>query len=794
MSKKRKASRQPEVRATSLTASGSSAPRSAALQRLLDRVSARERTDLVNLCLASLGVPLVWLLFGWDSSRTAMGHDGIYSLGYVADLLRAGGDWTQMIYRPDLLGGIKAHDTNGTPPLLHVAGLLGLNAISANTAQLFFGQVAFAVLGAHAAFDLAEIWAGQSLRFTATARLGVLGVLAFAPALGWRLIFGHANIAFGAEAFIAGLATVSAARNRTPTVTLTLVAIVTLLHSFSTNLQQVLYAVVFGGPLLLALAYPTLPRRRLAFPALVFASAVLCNLPSFAGLWRHALSTDAARGLGGPTVIYSYLTATARDWISSIPWGIERIPSGREPLFIHEVNYAFGPPLLLLALVPWRRTPVLGLALAFSLLVPVAFSLDLPGVATVLTTLVPPLRSFRVPERSVLSFALCLPIVAAAGVLLRFGDRASAPVSPVAIDTSRRRRLVAGGLIALGAVALGGGWVGEGALWIGSGWLVFQGWRRPGQAVAPAGWILLVLAGGSVAAFHERMLPMVPLSQAVDQPAALGRALRSRVPTLSSPLERVALDFEPDLFMTNVGYSMGISTLSGYGAPTRRFLELVAAVSHHAPDATSNNFSFHSQAIERGPLRPLYNVTTAANIEGGQLRTRSLGSTPGPAWFSPRVQRVGSLAELVATFERPNACSAEAIQDTLRIVSSDPMVGRVALPDSVASCADAAVLGVDAQRGGQSFHLHTRTDAWCPLTLATNYAETLEARAVKSDGTPVPSLALFPGYGALASVLVPPGATEVIVEAAPTLPRLWGLAWIAGLLCAGGALWAQSKR
>ena len=65
-------------------------------------------------------------------------------------------------------------------------------------------------------------------------------------------------------------------------------------------------------------------------------------------------------------------------------------------------------------------------------------------------------------------------------------------------------------------------------------------------------------------------------------------------------------------------------------------------------------------------------------------------------------------------------------------------------------------------------------------------AEDLRASAVLGDGRRL-SVAVFPGYGALASGLAPAGATEIRVHAEP--PRLpWAPAWAAlGLACCAGA-------
>ena len=96
------------------------------------------------------------------------------------------------------------------------------------------------------------------------------------------------------------------------------------------------------------------------------------------------------------------------------------------------------------------------------------------------------------------------------------------------------------------------------------------------------------------------------------------------------------------------------------------------------------------------------------------------------------------------------------------------------------------MLSVEAPWRARQIVARTETTAACPLTFAMNFTEDLRAGAVLGDGRRLP-VVVFPGYGALASVLAPAGATEIRVHAEP--PRLpWAPAWAAlGLACCAGA-------
>ena len=75
-------------------------------------------------------------------------------------------------------------------------------------------------------------------------------------------------------------------------------------------------------------------------------------------------------------------------------------------------------------------------------------------------------------------------------------------------------------------------------------------------------------------------------------------------------------------------------------------------------------------------------------------------------------------------------------------------------------CSSALVSSVTASREGR-FAMTVHAPADCPLTVATNFAESLEARVrVRDAWQPART---FPAYGALLGVWVPGGTSEVVI-------------------------------
>jgi len=86
--------------------------------------------------------------------------------------------------------------------------------------------------------------------------------------------------------------------------------------------------------------------------------------------------------------------------------------------------------------------------------------------------------------------------------------------------------------------------------------------------------------------------------------------------------------------------------------------------------------------------------------------------------------------------------------------------------------------------------VETPTD--CPLTVAMNFATTLESRGFHSDGREV-ELKLYPAYGALTGVWVPASVKKVIIQPRLILPLWSRIAWVMGWLLLAVALFRVVK-
>jgi hypothetical protein len=489
-------------------------------------------------------------------------------------------------------------------------------------------------------------------------------------------------------------------------------------------------------------------------------------------------------------VTYDVVTATARDWVTSLPWTRASVPAGREEWLHHEVNYPAGPLLLLLALVAWRRARLLPVGLALSLAMTLAFSMDLAPFSRPLLALVPPLRSFRVPARAVLPWLWAATLIAIAALMCH-PETDTQPAEPPPGPSKKGRQAaprppsgtkvapVVGALSAAVLLFLAPSLVREVCAWSLAAAVVILRWRS--RPMLPAAGILLVLGTASVAAFRERLLPFEDGARLLAEADEIGAAVRRAKPELESSLARVRLDFEIRDLTVNTAFAAGLSSLDGYEVPTRRFAALVYALRGLRYEPTGVFFKLPADDPAFPVLRQLYNVVWRVALPArGSLSLSALGETAGPAWFSASVARVADLAALARELRESGEALHGRAAAVLWLDGSDPMVSRApAVIDP--PCSEARVLRVTAPRGGEAV-AETETAADCPLTFAMNVAEDLRATAVLADGRSL-SAPVLPGYGSLATVLVPARAREVHVRAEPRrLP--WATAWVAlGVAC-----------
>ena len=284
----------------------------------VDMLYSREKPNLLLIIALAFLVPLVWwLVAGWNFSDLLNQHDNLLSSYIVQrEMGRASGDWTRLLYWPQLAGGVKVHDITGSLPIVQLLAWAGATPLIISNFVVFFMQILFAYFCTRITSGLSEVIYDNQLP-TPYLALVLLGILfAFLPLLGWRLPYGHINIISGVFVFLCFTCMLLEEMIGRRSITSIALCALTLSHTFQhSGYQMIHYSLVFGSPIILSLtfAYPRQPFlqriRWYFFPALVFLGAFLISMPKFYGMLTNALGGEMGRS-DGVQVIYSYTTAT----------------------------------------------------------------------------------------------------------------------------------------------------------------------------------------------------------------------------------------------------------------------------------------------------------------------------------------------------------------------------------------------------------------------------------------------------------------------------------------------------
>lgn len=750
-----------------------------------------------------------WILFGWivflkwnpDLSITQ--HDGLFmALPHLLDLKEQAGDVLQMLYRPELQGGAKIYGPSGMMVGHALFSRLGLGVVAVSNLSLFLIQFLVAFLGVRATQDFSLVYLRERIVSPVFSWSILSPLFAFLPVLGWRLTYGHESMICGSLFFVAVLSGLLALAAERLSAIHFLLMVLGGLHSFSNSGQQmVVYSAVFGAPILASVWWtaiwksesPSIQARRVLYTGFPFFLLLLClglAIQPFTAMLRHAASLDSPREFGKASLTFSYITATALDWLTSIPWSKAWVGDARsEGIYHHEINYALGPLLLTGLIFPWRRWFVLGVGFFSSALIAALFSMNFSLVSTPLLTLVPPLNLFRVPERAMIPFVLVFPVVAVSALFNHW----KMSLKDEGVRTSISSGMRIGGIGMVGVLA----WLlpplaTEILVW---GMVAFAcfglgGSMKLGRSLGFDVALGLLLAVGLVEihAFGERIAGYANRQSIELQPAQLREQIINQQSELKAPLVRAAFHFNLGGFHVNTSYALGIGSLSSYWFPNRRYLKLLGGLegsvfppaSHYLEVAGLNGYSI---------LRQLYNQKYDVRFVQNRIVVESW-STPtlGSAWFSAGLRKFASYGELAGWLYGLGTPLAEKVRLESGWVAEDPYFEAAPIGvRSLTGCQEARVLGLEGERFRSRWNARVQVPngSDCPMTLAMNYSEILKAE-VRTGAGEWKKAEVFPILGALAGIWVPGSSTEIRVQPAFELP-LWAEVYraLCGLLLVG---------
>lgn len=746
--------------------------------------------DLKSLLIVVFTIPLVWVvLLGWRPSKMIPVHDGIM-IGYpLYDMFFERGPRVEdNIYSASWKGGSEIFEIGNFNYDLQFMSWLGLGPQSMTNLHTFLIQILCALLSLLVSRNFVSFLSEKPIEFTTVEKIGGGILSGFSPILAWRLGMGHDIIAMGALAFLVGLLVLTSNLLQNWTVVAALTVVATLSLTLQCVGQQTLvYSLFFGLPFFIAVISIS-PKKALfskssfLLTALLLLSAVFVSMPKFWPFLGNAFGIDALRQIGKEVLTYSYLTATFDDWLGSVLWSRNGIPAARDGFYHHEVHYALGPFLLLLWLFPFHKIKNIHRAFCVSVIMVLLFSMNILPFSDLMLESFPLLKSFRVPERSVFSVGLFLPVMALVNIAYW-----SRQVSP----TMDWRWLSAGLILGL-SLFFTPATIVETTAWVLTLFLFIGVIKKRGHFQKLVSLVFPILVLASLYFFKEKFSPFAEEAEFGEPVVALGKKLKLEFPELRNPLHRVVFEGGSPYLGVNTAVTAGISILDGYWFQPSRFTYVVAALQGRAPFATENFHAFPLVATEFPVLQQLYNVTSVLRLDAETPKLDSLPSTNGPVWFAGHRVDVDSF-ERLGQWLRESSDLKGRLQTDFAVVTSDRFFEGRSLPSLEGNCQQSVVKRVSPQRFDQEFVLEVKSSGRCPLIVATNFVSNL--RAMVLEGALKDQwLEVFPANGSVTGIVVPAAAEKILLMADVIRPLWCEVLFYLGFVLFGLALFLLPRR
>lgn len=627
-----------------------------------------------------LGVPLT-NLFGTGDTLGLVGH--------YADMLRLGPLATEFTYSSTRLGGSNVGAID-MPVYYQFFSLLGLHPMLAINASIILTQslIAFFSLriikSINSEFELPSI-----LELTSSL------LFAFNPALGWRISFGHLNMAWG---LLWGLAIVFlylSLNHKKLSFTGALLAFFVLGNSLQciNLLQPLVYTII------VILISSAVFFKQLEFRKATIASFGLITVAAF--VWAifnlqailefiPTLSRSSSQNL-----IYSYNTETFKDFISSFFYFYETMSADREFFLLHETNLGYGiAPVVAIVLGIYFKNLRMTILCLSTFIFGIVLSANIPVVSDLLLTVIPILKTFRCPSR-IFFFLTYLYLIV---IVVIFKNQ---------FLIKNRIFLGSFALSLIGSILLK-----DLFIYMVMGILislVFNKKITPYVSSLSLGFFIAI----NVAGFKDKI---VNDTISLDQYTQVRESM-ARTGVSTNLLEHYSTSIYTH-FAYNQGAVYGYATVDGYIYPTRRFLEVARYITPNLPDTS---YAFEVNTAKRGFFlyKNLFNITDEYQIKDQQLiKSKIQDSVP---FYSPeKVSTAKNVAESMQLILTNKEKSIATIEES---------------SDGIDTCDEVSLLA----QSEKTISFKVKESNKCLLVLPTQYSERIKLSEETSQVRIIPA-------------------------------------------------------
>jgi hypothetical protein len=777
-----------------------------------------EKPNLIIMAIVGLAILTGWLLMGWGPNLLMTAHDGAAgSQPLLRELVRASASWQDYIYLFKPMGGNLGHDVASVLPFMQWALVFGFSAFSIEIIQVFLLQFIFTYFVIQFVIALKKIYIENAFEFSVFEKFFLAVIVAFSPFLAWRIWYGHELLILGSLPFIilnSLWAQIYADQNKI-SISALLLVIIGLINTIPSSGQQTfVYSAIFGLPFTLWMGFDFIKRnKKIGIQSLlltlgILATSIMIIAPQYFSILTNALNGDSSRGLGTEKITYSYVTGELYDWFSSLTLIHEFFPASRNFFYYHEINYGFGP-LILFPLLAFRKKLrkhyKISLGVFCCLLMSFIFTNNY-FLSDEFIELIPILKNFRVPHRSILVLMGAIYTFALFSFEFLWADSvvATNETSKTAQKKSNKEKktnpdvnfiqmlsdqkiqpLFIGVSIAIGITAflLKIHFI-EILVWLVALFFIVKYlFSKHGLQKNLRLPFLILLAFTSLIAFQERQISWVNREESLNSWDRLETSLLQMAPSLKNPLVRAKLGFQIPILHANTGFAVATGQIEGYMPPTSRFSHLISALDGSPFDTTRNLFQFNENSDTFAVMQALYNVAYLFDLkDGSQLQVRQSNSPPGSAWFPSSWTSTQDWYNLANTLKTSKNNLRDYLQNNGLYLATD--LNPAFTTGDFNSCKARSitvltddqninVLNLKITKGGPANN--------CIMALSTNYSKKL--KATDSSGN---TLATLPVYGSLMGVVIAPDTEEIILKGNASIPGfIYLLPWLGMLLLLG---------
>lgn len=712
-----------------------------------------KKFDGLVLLISAVLVPLIWLLaLGWSTDFMIGAYDNVQSVVIVFyKMIQAGGDWESFIHDYGQMGGIPLHTFIGTPFFLILFSKLGLSAPIAVSLCYIFAQILLGYIGVRGTYDFSRFVFGEDQRekFLKFSPFIIL-FFAFIPVLGWRLLYGHYILLHSALFVISLFSFLLTLKNKDFSIFQFLVVTYLGLSAVPVTNQQILvYSLIFGLPLFLVVLFHKKEENNWKdfLPLIVLLGGVLLwSLPHLSEIIRFVFSTDAARSIDGEPQAFSYLILEFQDLLRSLFTSKELAPK-RDFYELHEMNYPMGAMLLALGLFPFKEKGKFALKLGLSLFLPliilILFSLNIELFVSGFYTVLPILKSFRIPPRVLMVFIPVISIIALSCLIYRIEE----------IEWKKLLVFCLAGLIPF--------------LFVHSLYLETVTWisllisvllfylSKKQERVYLLILSIVLLAFNNLSSFKERIPEYVNVADSFEKTDKVRGLLSANLPQLTGPLERMGFGMNDVAFRESTGMAVGIPSVDGYWRTGSRFLKLYFALRGAPYVSSALRISLTDKHPSFKGLATLYNITHLGNFNEKGVSMIRNANTLGKIWFPLQTRTVSGYSELAGTI---NSSGVSALRQNLLLNGEE----KIDTPKVNLNCAASKIEKIHHDKDQALLSISLNSANECSMILSTSYYSNL--KAVSYGNGVEKNLKTFPAYGPLLGVEIPKGQQTIVIQ------------------------------